>query len=68
MIGGYFFVGSFFKGKIGIMKKSSQKFVSFLYIVIDIKLIKVIKKNRKRFCTYHKCIFANMIKPLKTWN
>jgi hypothetical protein len=31
-----FFVDSFFKGKIGIMKKSSQKFVSFLYIVIDI--------------------------------
>jgi hypothetical protein len=24
-----------FKGKIGIMKKSSQKFISFLYIVID---------------------------------
>jgi hypothetical protein len=34
-----------FKGKIGIIKKSSQKFVSFLYIVIDIKLIKVIKKK-----------------------
>jgi hypothetical protein len=29
------FFGSFFKGKIGIMKKSSQKFVPFLYIVID---------------------------------
>jgi O-antigen ligase len=31
----YFFV-VFFKGKIRIMKKTSQKFVSFLYIVIDI--------------------------------
>jgi hypothetical protein len=30
-----FFVGSFFKGKRGIMKKISQKFVSFLYIVIN---------------------------------
>jgi hypothetical protein len=27
----------FFKGKIGIMKKSSQKFVSPLYISIDIR-------------------------------
>jgi hypothetical protein len=33
----FFFFVVFFKGKIGIMKKSSQKFVSFLYIVIDTK-------------------------------
>ena len=30
-----FFLVVFFKGKIGIMKKSYQKFVSFLYLVID---------------------------------
>jgi hypothetical protein len=29
----------FFKGKIEIMKKSSEKFVSFLYIVIDNRYI-----------------------------
>jgi hypothetical protein len=28
-----FFVGGFFKGKIRIIKKSSKKFVFFLYIV-----------------------------------
>ena len=28
----------FFKGKIGIIKKPSQKFVSPLYISIDIKV------------------------------
>ena len=28
----------FFKGKIGIMKKSSQKFVSPLYISIDYEI------------------------------
>jgi hypothetical protein len=33
-----FFFVVFFKGKIGIMKKPSKKFVSFLYIVIDLIL------------------------------
>jgi hypothetical protein len=46
-----FFFVVFFKGKIGIIKKPSQKFVSSLYIVIDIntrsQLVNKIQKIEK---------------------
>jgi hypothetical protein len=49
-----FFVDSFFKSKIEIMKKSSQKFVSFLYILNSNRYI--LGQPRKLIINMGKCL------------